>query len=137
MRPQETKEHAGEARAKETQGEPRRSQRKPKEAQGVAQASPREPRGEPQGRVMGSCAWSRREGDAPTVLAEAFIQVAPFFKLYALYCSNFEHALAMLAKSRDKHAGFAELLDTQSALPRCRGLTLESYLIKPVQRLTK
>ena len=78
-----------------------------------------------------------RDGDRATVLAHAFIQVTPFFKLYAFYCRNYERALNTLAKCRKQTSGFSEFLNTQAALPQCRGLSLESYLIKPVQRLTK
>ena len=68
--------------------------------------------------------------------ARAFA-VTPFFKLYAFYCRNYERALNTLAKCRKQTSGFSEFLNTQAALPQCRGLSLESYLIKPVQRLTK
>ena len=78
-----------------------------------------------------------RGGDQASVLAHAFIQVTPFFKLYALYCRNYERALTTLAHCRRHVAGLNDFLTTQAALPQCRGLSLESYLIKPVQRLTK
>ena len=78
-----------------------------------------------------------REGDRAAVIAHAFIQVTPFFKLYAFYCRNYERALTTLATCRKSIPGFNEFMQTQSMLPQCRGLSLESYLIKPVQRLTK
>ena len=77
------------------------------------------------------------EGDKAGVLARAFIQVAPFFKLYAFYCRNYERALTTLAACRKNTPGLSEFLQQQASLPQCRGLQLESYLIKPVQRLTK
>ena len=78
-----------------------------------------------------------REGERVTVLAHAFIQVTPFFKLYAFYCRNYERALSTLATCRSKVPALSDFLNRQAALPQCRGLSLESYLIKPVQRLTK
>ena len=78
-----------------------------------------------------------REGDRATVLAHAFIQVTPFFKLYSFYCRNYERALTTLANCRKHVNGLTDFLNTQARLPQCKGLSLESYLIKPVQRLTK
>ena len=78
-----------------------------------------------------------RPGDSVSVLAAAFIKVAPFFRLYAYYCRNYEKALITLARCRKHVSGFNDFLIHQAALPACRGLSLESFLIKPVQRLTK
>ena len=76
-------------------------------------------------------------GDSVSVLAQAFIQVSPFFKLYAYYCRNYEKALGTLARCRKHVSGFSDFLNKQSTLAECKGMNLESFLIKPVQRLTK
>ena len=78
-----------------------------------------------------------RPGESVVVLASAFIKVTPFFKLYAFYCRSCERSLATLARCRLAVPGFNEFLLRQQALPECRGLQLESCLIKPVQRLTE
>ena len=78
-----------------------------------------------------------RPGDSVSVLAGAFIKVTPFFKLYAFYCRNYERALETLGRCQKTVPGFQDFLIRQQALPECRGLQLQSYLIKPVQRLTK
>lgn len=77
------------------------------------------------------------EGEQCGVIAHAFIQVTPFFKLYALYCRNYETALSTLGNCKKSSPGLMDFLAMQSQDPRCRGMQLESYLIKPVQRLTK
>jgi hypothetical protein len=77
------------------------------------------------------------EGERIGVLAHAFIQVTPFFKLYALYCRNYENALGTLASVKKGNPAFMPFLMAQSQDARCRGMTVESFLIKPVQRLTK
>jgi len=65
------------------------------------------------------------------------LQVAPFLKLYTIYVRNYESALATLARCTATSPALADFLREQAALPRCDGLPLAAYLIKPVQRLTK
>lgn len=48
-----------------------------------------------------------------------------------------ERALTTLAHCRKNVSGLGDFLSAQAALPQCKGLQLESFLIKPVQRLTK
>ena len=77
------------------------------------------------------------DGERVTRIALAFIQVTPFFKLYASYCRNYEIAMATIAACRKADPAFGTFLQEQSMDPRVRGMPLESFLIKPVQRLTK
>ena len=37
------------------------------------------------------------------VLASAFLAIAPFFKLYTIYCANYSSALASLAAIKEKN----------------------------------
>ena len=87
-------------------------------------------------------------------LAKAFISVAPFFKLYsqarpraqharpprarclrarAQYCGNYSKAIATVKRCKEENPDFEKVLSQKSQ----EHGTLESYLIKPVQRLTK
>ena len=75
--------------------------------------------------------------DAVATLARAFIAVAPFFKLYSTYCGNYQRALSTVAACRASGSGLSEVLASCSKNKDARGLSLESFLIKPVQRLTK
>ena len=77
------------------------------------------------------------DGDPVEVLARAILAVAPFFRLYAEYVINYQKALATLEACRRLSEGFAAFLTAQQTLPETRGLSLESLLIKPVQRITK
>ena len=77
------------------------------------------------------------DGDPVEVLARAFLAVAPFFRLYAEYVMNYQKALATVEACRRSSEGFAAFLTAQQTLPETRGLSLESLLIKPVQRITK
>ena len=75
--------------------------------------------------------------DTVRVRAQAFITVAPFFKLYSTYCGNYQRALSTVAACRASGSGLSEVLASCTKNKAARGLSLESFLIKPVQRLTK
>ena len=79
----------------------------------------------------------RKAGRPEDVVAQSFISVAPYFKLYASYCKNYTTALETAQRCRNQSDGFAEFLKSQSSRQESRGLQLESFLIKPVQRLLK
>ena len=79
----------------------------------------------------------RRGMDPLETLARAFGRIAPFFMLYTTYCANYDRALRELSRLKREVSGLPAWLRGQSHLAECRGLTLESYLIKPIQRLTK
>ena len=57
--------------------------------------------------------------------------------LYSTYCANYDASMAELERLRHDVHGLAGWLNTQSQLPEARGLGLEAFLIKPIQRLTK
>lgn len=71
------------------------------------------------------------------IIAKAFLQVAPFFKLYTLYCSNYCEAVKTLTGLRQAHPKLNSFLATAMKRPESHNLSLESFLIKPIQRLTK
>ena len=75
--------------------------------------------------------------DPLVVLAAAFSKVAPMLILYSTYCANYDASMAELERLRHDVHGLAGWLNTQSQLPEARGLGLEAFLIKPIQRLTK
>ena len=75
----------------------------------------------------------RKPGRPEAVMAQAFLSIAPFFKLYAQYCANYLTALATLQSLRG--TGFDEFLSSQMARPACRRQPLSSFLIKPVHHI--
>jgi hypothetical protein len=79
----------------------------------------------------------KKEGPMEAVWADAFLKTAPYFKIYADYCKNYLAALSTVHKCRQDCDGFAEFLTSQSCRAECKNLPLESFLIKPVQRLLK
>mgnify|MGYP000844083166 CR=1 FL=1 len=59
------------------------------------------------------------------------------FKIYYPYTANCEHAHKTLEALREKNKKFAEFLDQTEYTPSLNNMDLWSFLIKPVQRLTK
>ncbi|XP_022083812.1 rho guanine nucleotide exchange factor 39-like [Acanthaster planci] len=70
-------------------------------------------------------------------IAEAFIQLAPFMKVYCTYANNFEKASQKLQDWEHKRAAFVQFLREQEAKPECASLTLHALLITPIQRIPR
>lgn len=68
---------------------------------------------------------------------QTFLGLMHYFKMYTVYCANQPHSDSTHTKCKAKNPAYASFLDECMADPRCRGLTLQSYLIKPIQRLCK
>src|SRR5262249_51450018 len=80
------------------------------------------------GRFSG--AWS-----AASTIGDLFIEVLPFFKVYHLYCDNYEHAAQRfreLVNSQPKWAIWLKRLAEAN-----NGASLQSFLITPVQRIPR
>jgi hypothetical protein len=70
-------------------------------------------------------------------VGDVLFTFAPFFKMYS---ESFTRQLAageLLQKLRAQRPGFEEFLDTASASVACKGQTIESFLIMPVQRIPR
>ncbi|HLD78895.1 MAG TPA: rho guanine nucleotide exchange factor, partial [archaeon] len=70
-------------------------------------------------------------------VGKVFLDMAHYFKMYTVYCSNQPTALAAIDAAKARNAAFDSFLQDCLQVPLCRGLTLFSYLIKPVQRICK
>ena len=79
----------------------------------------------------------RKPGELEYVWANAFLTTAPFFKIYGMYAKNYMAALETTRRCRHLRDGFAEFLSSAHARSESKGLLLEDFLIKPVQRLLK
>ena len=75
-------------------------------------------------------------GSAVRHVAAAFAWAGPFFKIYSVYCQNYETALISLRAIRGQ-TNFEEFCAGARTDPACAGLPLEALLIKPVQRICK
>jgi len=71
------------------------------------------------------------------MVAPTFLQLADFLKMYSIYCNNQSHAFSAVETLQRRNRRFREFLQTAQALPQTKGLSLLSFLIKPVQRICK
>ncbi|KAJ3288737.1 Intersectin 1 (SH3 domain protein) [Borealophlyctis nickersoniae] len=71
-------------------------------------------------------------------IGRLFIRHADKLSCYQPYCANFGTALKLLQKRRREDARLAEFLKTQqNQNPKCRSLDLSSFLLEPMQRITR
>ncbi|MES1917085.1 MAG: hypothetical protein MHM6MM_008845, partial [Cercozoa sp. M6MM] len=79
------------------------------------------------------------QGTDQQVVSDLFLEFAPYFRMYSRYASNHNHAaqLARNIRSQRKYRALREWLDERSAMPECKGASLESLLITPIQRIPR
>lgn len=65
-------------------------------------------------------------------IAQAFIDMASFLKMYGDFCNNQFNSNRLLAKARESDA-VRNFLDSKAAAKG--GLGVEDYMIKPIQRM--
>eukprot|EP01101_Sappina_pedata_P003226 TRINITY_DN1344_c0_g1_i1.p1 TRINITY_DN1344_c0_g1~~TRINITY_DN1344_c0_g1_i1.p1 ORF type:complete len:974 (-),score=262.23 TRINITY_DN1344_c0_g1_i1:154-3075(-) len=70
-------------------------------------------------------------------IADIFLKMAPFFKVYSDYFSNYDHAISALQRVTTRKKEFADFIKLTEERSDCNGLTLGSLLISPVQRLPR
>ena len=77
--------------------------------------------------------------DRQSKVADAFLNIADYMKIYTVFCSNQPVSTATvqgLLKSSQFEAFLAEKADV-SVMEESRNLDLNAFLIKPVQRICK
>lgn len=57
--------------------------------------------------------------------------------MYKVFCANQQTSLSAVDTQTKKNPQFKKNLDICHSDPRCRGLFLQSFLIKPIQRVCK
>mmetsp|Transcript_9225 Transcript_9225/g.13959 ORF Transcript_9225/g.13959 Transcript_9225/m.13959 type:complete len:330 (-) Transcript_9225:18-1007(-) len=70
-------------------------------------------------------------------VGDIFTRFTHYFKLYSLYTENQPNQLAKLDEVQKRVKSFDRYLQVCHSDERCKGLLLNSFLIKPVQRLCK
>jgi len=76
------------------------------------------------------------QGD-DTKIGHVFTQLADYFKMYKGFCANQQTSLATVELLTKKNSQFKKKLDVCHTDARCKGLFLQSFLIKPIQRVCK
>jgi len=82
-------------------------------------------------------AWTPEGTLTPGDIFESFTCQAGYLSSYSSYINNFDDSRACVISLVEKHKAFAAFLEEAQANPRCNGLTLEAFLIMPVQRLPR
>lgn len=91
----------------------------------------------PQMRRRGQDMSLRLKGSAANGLANVVKSLAPYFKLYSVYCRLYPQIVPLFAAARNDHAEFNDVVRRYEQDPVTRGLNIESILVKPVQRVCK
>lgn len=82
--------------------------------------------------------WAAAEASgASSGVARTLARYAPFFKLYTDVCRTHDVRDRMLTGLMESRGGFASFVSTAVTSPRCRGQSLPSYLILPIQRVPR
>ncbi|RIA96501.1 hypothetical protein C1645_384598 [Glomus cerebriforme] len=77
--------------------------------------------------------WNPEDG----CLGDIFLDMAPFFKMYSIYVKNFNSALSVINVQLRDNPAFSAFLRDIIKTGQCKGLTLQAYLIMPVQRIPR
>eukprot|EP00026_Physarum_polycephalum_P000965 Phypoly_transcript_00966.p1 GENE.Phypoly_transcript_00966~~Phypoly_transcript_00966.p1 ORF type:complete len:1258 (+),score=169.69 Phypoly_transcript_00966:20-3793(+) len=70
-------------------------------------------------------------------IGEVFIDMMPYLKVFLEFCSNHGEARAAVEHLKIKNPQFSKFLDDCLRNPECRLMEFESFLIKPMQRITR
>lgn len=68
-------------------------------------------------------------------LADIFVRIGPFLKLFTSYITDFEESTAALDEAVRHCRGFAKRLEEFEATERCRHLRVRHFMLKPIQRI--
>ncbi|KAL2918478.1 hypothetical protein HK105_201879 [Polyrhizophydium stewartii] len=72
-----------------------------------------------------------------TLIGNVFLTLTPYLKMYSLYTTNFNRALALVTEIAQKNQAFAAFTREQARRPECKGRILQTFLIEPVQRIPR
>ncbi|KAJ1660931.1 hypothetical protein IWQ61_000192 [Dispira simplex] len=70
-------------------------------------------------------------------VGDIFQNVAPFFKMYSVYMRNFQRALVTIRNSAETYPAFRQFLRQVNSHEKLKCLTIDSYLMMPIQRLPR
>lgn len=72
----------------------------------------------------------------PGNIANAFLKLAPYFKLYSVYAYDFRKSLGVLQELQSKNKEFSKFLANQESRPEV-SQKLSALLITPIQRVPR
>ena len=71
------------------------------------------------------------------LFGKAFLNFAPYVKMYELYCSSYETACDTVRQLQTNDPVAKNFFDQQRQHPRCQNMDLLSLLIMPIQRVPR
>lgn len=74
---------------------------------------------------------------ATAAAGQLFCRYGHMFKLYTSVCNTQVARQELVQTLMNERPGFAAFVEAAQADPRCRGQTLESFLIMPIQRIPR
>jgi hypothetical protein len=78
-----------------------------------------------------------KQPEAHEKIGEIFCEKGDLLKLYAVYCSNQPFTNSRIKEFSSKYKEFKVAIEKAFENPRCRNLGFDSFLIAPMQRVTK
>ena len=75
--------------------------------------------------------------DEYTNVGDIFLHYVPLFRCYGSYASSHERVSSQLLASSRTDSAFRAFVEQATSDPRCKGQTLESLLIMPIQRIPR
>eukprot|EP01130_Rhizamoeba_saxonica_P014310 TRINITY_DN6245_c0_g1_i1.p1 TRINITY_DN6245_c0_g1~~TRINITY_DN6245_c0_g1_i1.p1 ORF type:complete len:628 (-),score=130.52 TRINITY_DN6245_c0_g1_i1:87-1970(-) len=75
--------------------------------------------------------------DTYTTIADIFLTMGPYFRSYRQYCSNYDAIVARSREIQGSNIKYKKLLESFYINPENKGLSLDMYLIMPVQRIPR
>lgn len=81
-------------------------------------------------------ALAHRVDDAPRI-GDIFVRIAPFFKMYAVYTTNYDTAMRLIDEWSTKSPEFAGVVQEIQRRPQSCLLTLQHHMLEPIQRLPR
>jgi len=70
-------------------------------------------------------------------VGELFLSLAPYFKLYTQYCSNYDKSINVIQMHKKTTPKFEQFLTESQASKRFKGTYITSHLILPIQRIPR
>ena len=69
-------------------------------------------------------------------VGSSFLKMTDYLKIYSIYCSNYPTALSLIVSKKETEP-LKSVLATFQSLEQSGGLPIETFLMKPIQRICK
>eukprot|EP01103_Thecamoeba_quadrilineata_P012766 TRINITY_DN3377_c0_g1_i1.p1 TRINITY_DN3377_c0_g1~~TRINITY_DN3377_c0_g1_i1.p1 ORF type:complete len:495 (-),score=99.14 TRINITY_DN3377_c0_g1_i1:1269-2753(-) len=88
-------------------------------------------------QFCGELATAIQNWSMNTLIGNLLHNYVPFFKMYTIYCQNYDGALSLLQKLKQENTKFSNFLNQCEMHPDNKDLPLEALMITPIQRIPR